>query len=416
VVLVLGSYSHLEHAWTEPSIARFLERLGSFARVIFLDRRGTGLSDRTVGPSTIEERMDDVRAVMDAAGSERAAIFGVSEGGTLACVFAATYPDRTTALALYGAVVKWVSTPDFPWAHSAEVLEWAIQEAEDHFGQGPPLKLWAPSVAEDPLVKRWWGEHQRLSSSPGSIRAMMEVSWATDIRAVLPTISVPALVVQRRDDIIINVEQGRYLARAIPGAKYVELPGRDHLLFYGDMAAITDEVEQFLTGERHEREVERVLATVLFTDVVGSTEHATRLGDRRWRDLLSQHNAVVRAQLEKFRGREVNTVGDGFLATFDGPARAIRCAAAIRDAVVPLGIEIRAGLHTGEVEVLGDDVAGIAVHVGARVGAAARPNEILVSRTVVDLVAGSGTAFEDRGAHALKGLPDDRQLFAVTSA
>jgi class 3 adenylate cyclase/pimeloyl-ACP methyl ester carboxylesterase len=413
LVVVLGANTHLEHELTEPSMVRWESRLESFARVIRFDKRGSGLSDRAVGPLTLEARMEDIGAVMDAAGSERAVIFGASEGGSLACMFAATHPERTLALVLYGAVVKWFATPDFPWTWPSEILDWVIDETERNFGQGPPLHLWAPSVADDPSVQQWWGQHERLSSSPGSIRAMMEQNRLTDIRPILPTINVPSLVLHREGDMIVNVGQGQYLGRTIPGAKYVEFPGNDHFSFYGDMDVLADEIEEFLTGQRHERQVDRVLATVLFTDVVGSTEHAVRLGDRRWRDLLSRHNHVVRDQLGRFRGREVSTTGDGFLATFDGPARAIRCASAIRDGVSSLGIEIRAGIHAGEVELIGDDVAGIAVHIGARVGAAAGPNEVLVSRTVADLVAGSGAVFEDRGVHKLKGVPGEWQLLAV---
>lgn len=414
VLRVPGDSSHLEHGVTEPSIARCYARLGAFARVTRMDIRGTGMSDRIVGAPTLEERRDDVRAVMDAAGIDRAVIYGASAGGSLACLFAATYPERVVALVLYAAIVKWEATEDFPWAHSAEVLDWALAEIEATFGDGPPLALFAPSVADDPSVKKWFGDQQRLASSPGAAGAMMELNRSNDIRAVLPAIKVPCLVLHRREDMVVNVEQSRYLARTIPGAKYVEFPGQDHLEFYGDADAVLDEIERFLTGSLREHDVDRVLATLLFTDMVGSTAHAIRLGDRRWRDLQHRHHGAIRMELERFRGREIDTAGDGFLATFEGPARAIRCAAAIRDAVTPLGVQIRSGLHTGEVELTKDGVAGIAVHIAARVGALAEGNEILVSRTVADLVAGSGTVFEDRGLHDLKGVPGRWQLLAAT--
>jgi class 3 adenylate cyclase/pimeloyl-ACP methyl ester carboxylesterase len=408
LVLVPGFISHIEEWWEEPLSARFLERLASFSRLILFDKRGTGLSDREAGVPTLEQRMDDVRAVLAAAGSERAAVLGVSEGGAMSALFAATYPERTAALVLYGTFAEFCS-----WVPTPEHLEHFLHAIDEGWGTGRSLPHFAPSVADDSRFRRWWARYERLGASPGAAMALMRMNSEIDVRHVLPAIRVPTLVLHRTGDVTVDVEAGRYQAAHIPGATYVELPGVDHLPFVGDAEAVLDEIEEFLTGARPVAEPDRVLATVLFTDVVGSTELAARLGDRRWRDLLDAHHAAVRRQLARFRGREVKTVGDGFLATFDGPARAIRCADAIRASVRTLGLEVRAGLHTGEVELIGDDVGGIAIHVGARVAALAGPGEVLVSSTVKDLVAGSGLRFEDRGTHRLKGVPEGWRLFAV---
>ena len=415
LVLVPPFVSHVEHYWEEPTVARFLTRLASFSRLILFDKRGTGLSDR-VPPDrlpTLEERMDDVRAVMDAAGSQRAALFGPLEGGPMAAVFAATYPDRTIALVLYGTFASTVRDATYPWAMDPEERRGVIEQLPEQWGRGAYVELLAPSMAGDEAFRRWWARLERLGASPGAAMALRRMNGEIDIRRTLSAIRVPTLVLHRTGDLDTSVEEGRYLAAHIPEARFVDLPGADHLPWAGDQDAIVDEVEEFLTGVRPAAEPDRVLATVLFTDIVGSTTRAVELGDRRWRDLLSNHNAIVRRELERYRGREVKTIGDGFLAMFDGPARAIRCASAVRDGVRGLGLAIRAGLHTGEAELIGDDVGGIAIHIAARVIARARPHEVLVSSTVKDLVTGSGIEFDDRGTHRLKGVPGSWRLFRV---
>jgi pimeloyl-ACP methyl ester carboxylesterase len=416
LVLLPGAFSHVEHQWEEPSFDRFLRRLASFSRLIVLDVRGTGLSDRAAELPTLEEQIDDVLAVLDAVGSEQAALFGLSQGGGLVTLFAAAHPERTTALVLFGAYARAVWAEDFSWGRPQEDYDSLLRIADEGWGSGVFLPLVAPTVADDESFKVWWAKQERLSGSPGAILAFLRAQREADVRHVLPAIQAPTLVIQRRDDAYRRVEHGRYLAETIPGAKYVELPGRDNLPYVGNQDAVLDEVEEFLTGVRHGAEPDRVLATVLFTDIVGATERAAELGDRGWRDLLERHNAVVRRELERGRGREVDTAGDGFLATFDGPARAIRSAHAIAERVEALALEVRSGLHTGEVELAGDHVRGIAVHIGARAAALAGPGEVLVTSTVKDLVAGSGIEFEDRGEHALKGVPGEWRIFRVTSA
>lgn len=414
LVLVPGWVSHVEHAWEEPSFAAFLHRVASFSRLIFLDRRGTGLSDPVAGLPMLEERMDDVRAVMDAVGSERAALFGISEGGPMCSLFAATYPERTTALVLYGTMARGARDADYPWAMSDAQAIRLLDRIDREWGKGMTAKIFAPSIAQDEGQVRSWAQFERLAVSPGGARALIRMLLDTDVRSVLPTIRVPTLVVHRTGDRVTPVGGGRYIAGQIPGAKYVELAGVDHFPWVGDSDAVLDEVEELLTGVRHGPEPDRVLATVMFIDIVSSTERAATLGDRRWRNVLDCYYDETRKYLRIFRGREVDTAGDGLFATFDGPARGIRCACAIRDAVADLGIAIRAGLHTGECEVVGDKVLGIAVHLGARVAGCAEANEVLVSRTVKDLVAGSGLGFVDRGAHALKGIPGEWRLFAAS--
>ncbi|HEY4398016.1 MAG TPA: adenylate/guanylate cyclase domain-containing protein, partial [Acidimicrobiia bacterium] len=362
---------------------------------------------------TLEESVDDVRAVMDAAEVERADVLGVSEGGTMATLFAASNPARVNALVLYGTYARLVEGPDYPIGVRAEDLDMLIEISGKGWGEGIALGLWAPSRRDDVEMRQWWARLQRMAASPGMVRNIFALYPKMDIRDVLPTIQVPTLVLHRRGDRVVSLEMGRYLADHIPDAKFVELDGADHLLFTGDADAVVDEIEEFLTGVRPLPAVERVLATVMFTDIVDSTQRAVEAGDGRWKELLGKHDAQVRRQLERFRGREVNTTGDGFLATFDGPARAIRCATAICDAVRGLGLEVRAGVHTGEVELRDGDISGIAVHLAARVAVGAGAGEVLVSRTVVDLVAGSGLEFSDRGEHALKGVPGEWQLFAV---
>ena len=404
---------NMELIWEEPSCARFLKRLASFSRLILFDKRGTGSSDRAVEIPILEQQIDDLISVMDSVGSERAALLGASEGGSLCTLFAATHPERTSALILCGAVATTRWSPETPWALTRETFETWIQTVGREWGGPLAIELFAPSVAHDQRFRDWWARLLRLAASPATAIALLRMLDDIDVRPVLPTIRVPTLVLHCTGDRAVNVENGRYLGRHIPNAKYVELPGADHFPYVGDTEAILAEIEEFLTGARHAPEADRVLATVLFTDIVGSTTHAAGIGDQRWRDLLGSYQALVRRELARSRGREVKTLGDGFLATFDGPARAIRCACAIRDSVRPLGIEIRAGLHTGECELMDDDVGGIAVHIGARVAASAAPGEVLVSSTVKDLVAGSGLRFADRGTHHLHGVPGEWRLFAV---
>jgi class 3 adenylate cyclase len=417
VVWVPGWISHLELAWDGSAYARFLHRLASFSRLILFDKRGTGLSDRvSVGNlPTLEQRMDDIRAVMDAVGSERAVLFGASEGGPMSALFAATYPARTRALIMYGAYARWYADPpDYPWGMDRETAAAGMQMMEAHWGDtADVLWVWAPSAVLDDSMRFWWNRSQQISASPGAAAAFATMNAEIDIRDVLPAIHVPTLVIHRSGDQFVNVGHGRYLADRIDGARLVEPPGDDHLWYVGDQEAILGEVEEFLTGVRPAPEPDRVLATVLFTDIVESTRRAADLGDMKWRSLLERHHALVRREFDRFRGREVGSAGDGFLAAFDGPARAIRCARAIRDALGELGISVRAGLHTGECEVMDGNLGGIAVHIGARVTGAARPGEVLVSSTVKDLVAGSGIEFEDRGSHELKGVPGEWRLFAV---
>jgi class 3 adenylate cyclase len=357
----------------------------------------------------VDQRIDDLRAVMDAADMEQAALLGISEGGPLAALFAATYPDRCRALVLYGAFARFSS-----WFPTEEALAAFLGYIDQAWGSGGSLPFFAPSLANDPAAQQWMGRFERLGASPAAVTALMRMNSQIDISDVVPTIRVPTLVIHRTEDVAINVEGGRYLAKHIPGARYMELPGKDHPPWIGDNAMeIADAIGEFLTGARASVPVDRVLATVLFTDIVGSTEKAAALGDRRWRDILDNHHATIRRNLTRFRGHEIKTTGDGILATFDGPARGVRCACAIADEVRPLGIEVRAGLHTGECEMIDDDVGGIAVHIGARVAALAGASEVLVSGTVKDLVAGSGLRFDDRGSQSLKGVPGEWRIFAV---
>jgi class 3 adenylate cyclase len=415
VVYVPGWVSHVEQAWEEPSLARFLNRLAAFSRLIVFDKRGTGLSDRVPNAELppLEERMDDLRAVMDAAGSERAAVFGFSEGGNLSALFAASHPERTRALLLFGTFAKRLRTPDYPWAPTSRERDLFCEEVERDWARGIDLARYVPSKLGDEAFLRRLSAYFRNSASPGAALTLLRMNTEIDIRGILPAIHVPSLVMNRTGDRSVHVDEGRWMAAQIPGARFVELAGEDHMPWVGDQDSILDEVQEFLTGARPEREPDRVLATVLVTDIVGSTRHAARLGDRAWSDLLARHHAIVRKELDRFRGREIDTAGDGFLATFDGPARAVGCACRIRDAVAPLGVEIRAGLHTGELELVDGRVRGIAVHTGARISAVAEAGEILVSSTVKDLVSGSGITFADRGEHALKDIPRSWQLFAA---
>ena len=413
LVVAPGFISHLDIMWEEPSVVHFYSRLASFRRVVTFDKRGTGLSDPAMHAPTLEESVDDLRAVMDAAGCERADIVGISEGGTMAMLMTASHPDRVEALVLYGTFTRLLRARDYPLGVTEEQLSALVELSAKGWGEGVGLGGWAPSRRGDADLRRWWARLQRMAASPGMVRNIFALYPQLDIREVLPAIHVPTLVLHRRDDRMVSIEMGRYLADRIPGAKFVELEGADHLFFTGDADTLLDEIEEFLTGVRPLPAVERVLASVLFTDIVDSTKRAVELGDERWKVLLGRHDAHVRRQLERFHGREVNTTGDGFLAWFDGPARAIRCATAIRDVLRGLGLEVRAGVHTGEIELRDDDISGIAVHVAARVAAAAAAGEVLVSRIVVDLVAGSGLSFTARGEHAFKGVPGEWGLFAV---
>jgi pimeloyl-ACP methyl ester carboxylesterase len=416
LVLVLGFATHVELQWEWSPFARFFERLASVARLILFDKRGTGLSDPVAEVPTLEQRIDDVRAVMDAAGSERAALFGISEGGPMSVLFAATHPERVSALVLHGAMARTTEAPDYPWASPADALrESAAEFIAPYWGRDPEglLELFAPSVAGDPQAREFVARVERSAASPAMVQQIFEMFLDIDVRDVLPTVRVPTLVLHRRGDRVVNRRAGEHLAARIPGARYLELPGIDHLPWAGDSEAVLGEIEEFLTGARSAPEPDRVLATVMFTDIVGSTERAARLGDARWRELLAAHHAAVRRQLERFRGRQVKTLGDGCLAIFDGPARAIRCGHAIAAAARGDGLDVRVGLHAGEVEVIGDDVGGIAVHIAARVGALAGAGEVLVSGTVKDLVAGSGIGFAGRGVRRLRGVPDEWRLFAA---
>jgi len=413
IVLIPGTLSHVELSWDRSSAKHLLERLTAFARVIVFDKRGQGLSDRVfaAAENTLEERITDIRAVMEAAGCQRANIYGWSEGGPASLMFSATYPERTSSLVLYGT---FASIKDPPWSEPYEEWEQMLLSWEPHWGEGILMQRNAPSVWGDKAICQEVGQWERATASPGSIVALMRTNYALDVRHVLPAIRVPTLILHRVDDSLVPAECGRYLAQNIPGARFVGMPGTDHSIV--DSATqdfVADHIEEFITGERHTHEPDRVLATVMFTDIVGSTQRASEIGDSRWRELRDNWYALMRKELAAFRGREVDTAGDGILATFDGPARAIRCASSIRDRVHALGLQVRTGLHTGECELSGDSVVGIAVHIGARVAAIAEPDEVLVSSTVKDLVGGSGLRFGDRGAHSLKGVPDEWRLFAV---
>ena len=415
LVLVDQWFGHIDAQWDVPPVARLLERLASFSRLLMFDERGVGLSDPVSIDSlpSIQEWMDDLRAAMDAAAFERATLIANMAGGLMASVFTATHPGRVSALVLVDCFARLLVAPDYSAGAPEEELSRTIAQMETEWGRGPLLSWFAPSMADDLRLRQAWGRYERTAASPGSVHAMLQMIIGTDIRHVLPTIRVPTLVIGRGGG--QRIAHSRYLAAHIPDAKYVELAGADNLIWAGDQDAMVSEIQEFVTGVRPSPEPNRVLATVLFTDIVESTREAARIGDNRWRELLHSHNVVVRRELDRHRGREVHGTGDGVLATFDGPARAIRSAVAISNGVRPLGIEIRAGLHTGEIEMLEDDIGGIAVHIGSRVSSVAGPREVLVSSTVKDLVAGSGIEFGDRGLHDLKGIPGPWHLFAVTS-
>jgi pimeloyl-ACP methyl ester carboxylesterase/class 3 adenylate cyclase len=414
LVLAPGFVSHLEHSWEDPALARFLRRLASFSRLIVFDKRGTGLSDRIPSdrPALLEDRVGDIAAVMDAAGSKRAAIMGISETAAMALLFAATQPDRTRAVIAYGAWTNGDTRPAYPWAPTSGEEDW-LAELERDWGRGALfIDTMVPSLVGDKRYEAWYSKLERLAASPGGAVALARMAMQVDVGDILPAIQAPTLVLHRRGDRAIPISEGRFIADHIPGARFVELPGADHWPWIGDDRAI-EEIQEFLTGMREHAEPDRALATVMFIDIVDSTKRAADLGDRRWSDLLEAFYAIVRGELVRYQGREIDTAGDGFFMTFDGPARAIRCAATLIDAVAALGLDIRVGIHTGEVERLADQPSGLAVVIGARIGALAGAGEILVSRTVKDLVVGSELAFDKRGSQRLKGVPGEWELYAV---
>jgi pimeloyl-ACP methyl ester carboxylesterase/class 3 adenylate cyclase len=410
LIVAPGFVSHIENYWDEPRCARWLSKLGRFCRVVSFDKRGTGLSDRVANLPPLDERMDDLRAVMDAVKIERAALFGVSEGGSLAALFAASHPERSQSLILYGAFARFRH-----WIPTDEGFDALIRYIDEHWGSGESLPMFAPTHANDAALRQWWGKFERLGANPSAAMALMRMNREIDISGILHSIKVPTLVMHVTGDTLVSVEGGRELAAGIPGARLVEFPGTDHIPFLGAGDRMVAEIEEFLTGSRSAAGVDRVLATVVFTDIVDSTKQADAKGDLAWRDLLEAHNKTVRRELSRFRGREVKSLGDGFLATFDGPARAIHCANAIRESLHGLDVPVRIGVHTGEVELAENDVRGIAVHIASRVAHIGGADDVLVSRTVKDLVAGSGIKLEDFGTHTLKGIPEEWQVFRAVS-
>lgn len=415
IVYIPGWTSNVEQMWALPENREFLSKLASFARVVVLDRRGTGLSDPVENPPTLEERMDDVRAVIDAAGWERAAIWGVSEGGPMAMLFAATYPQRTDALLLYGTFARFSRDHDYPYGYSARANEKWLAEIESSWGSGEMSRAFVPTRSQDEAYIRAMGRLERMAMSPGTARKLFRLLTELDVRHVLSAIRVPTLIVHRVGDQPVRVGHARYLAEHIAGSKYVELPGDDHIPFLGDQDALLSEVREFLTGERGTPEADRILTTILFCDIVDSTKRASELGDREWKALLSRFYDIADEKLKQFRGRKLDTAGDGLFASFDGPARAVRCGEALCRAMRDLGVQLRVGVHTGECEVLGDKYSGIAVHLGARIASAAEPCQVLVSSTVKDLVVGSGIQFQDLGPRTLKGVPEQWRLFLATA-
>ena len=414
LVAVLGTVSG-SIAWEEWAAAPFFHRLSTFCQLVTFDQQGSGRSDpvESACPPTLEERVEDLRSVMDAAAVERAALFGTHDGGAVSMMFAATYPERVTALVLANTWARLVEDDDFPLGFPRELLETATDRHSESWGAGSSIEYLAPSVAANPEVREGWARHEQSSASPGQAVAISRMAIEVDVREALPAISAPTLVMHAIEDLVTPIGHGRYLAEHISGARLVEFPSRDHLILIGEGGVILDEVEEFLTGVRRGPYRERMLATVVFTDVVGSTERAGQLGDRSWRELISRHHAAVRRELARFEGTEIDRAGDGFLAMFDGPGRAIQCALAILVAMEPLGLQLRIGVHTGECEVLDDGIAGIVVHIGARVASRAEPGEVLVSSTVKDLVVGSGIRFTERGSWPLKGVPGKWSLYGV---
>jgi class 3 adenylate cyclase/pimeloyl-ACP methyl ester carboxylesterase len=408
-------FSHLEDIWEEPRYERFLLRIASFSRLILFDRRGSGMSDPVPAdrPPDLETRMDDARAVMDTVGSERSVVYGASESGAMAALFAASHPDRTVALVIHGSRARMAWAPDYPWGAPREEHEAEVAAIEETWGTEGYVRRYFESLQGEAALVRWLARLMRHSMSPGAAAVYEEMYWAIDVRDALPSVHVPTLILHRAED---SPEENRYLAEHIPGSTYIELPGDEHIPFLGDQDSVTNEIERFVRSVQDEESVlDRVLATVMFTDIVGSTEIASRLGDSGWTDLVQRHHATVRNILARYRGREIDTAGDGFFSTFDGPARGVRCAQQITHAVRPLGIEVRVGVHTGEVQTINEKVGGLGVVIGSRIGALAGASEVLVSSTVRDLTAGSGLTFEDRGIHTLKGVPDEWHIYAATS-
>jgi pimeloyl-ACP methyl ester carboxylesterase len=418
LVFVMGWVSNIDEFWTEPSFADFLQRLATFSRLILFDKRGTGLSDRVDENRlpALEQRMDDVRAVMDACGSRRAALLGISEGGPLCALFAATYPERTVALLTFGSYGRFSAAPDYPWGRTAAEHAAFCADVRSNWGEHPVgLEARAPSRLHDDAFRQWWTRYLMRSASPKAVLAFGAMNSQIDVRAALPVINAPSLIMHRTGDRNFRIEGSRYLARSIRGAKFIEFPGDDHLPWTSDAEPVLNEIQEFLTGSRHVAESDRVLATVMFIDIAGSTHRAAALGDRAWSRKLERFWILASEHVERHRGREIDTAGDSYFAIFDGPARAVRCAQAIARHVLELGFDVRAGLHTGEVEMLGAKVSGIAVHIGARIAARAVPGEVLVSSIVKDLVAGSGLRFEDRGEHALQGVGQHWRLYVAVT-
>ena len=417
VVWAPGTMSHLDLDWEIPRRALFFERFSKFCCLIRFDKRRTGLSDRPVKMATLEERTDDIRAVMDDIGIERANIFGVSEGGSMACLFAATYPHRVNSLLVWGAQASWIASPDHPWGQTQEEHDRMVAMIDDDWPSFEYITGPGAGVGKDanPAFIESLSRYMRAAANPSAVHAYEKMNGQIDTRPILPSIQAPTLVMNRTGDPCANVEAARDMASRIPGAKFKEYPGNSHSMMLDDMETVLSDIQEFITGERPIDSFDRILATVLFLDIASSTDRAAELGDTPWRNLLKSYYAIVRKELARFRGKETNTTGDSFLATFDGPARAVRCALAIALAVRQLGIEVRAGVHTGECELMGDNVGGIAVHTGARIMAKAEPGGVFVSRTVKDLVSGSGINFQDHGVHRLKGIPGEWRLFSARS-
>lgn len=414
IVFMSAWFSHVDGRWEEPRFAAMLSRIATMGRLIVFDKRGSGASDPLAAAEpTWEDWADDISAVLDATDSERATVIGVGDSGPLAMLFAASHPQRVTSLVLINTGARLVQGPDYPWGLSGEQVEHFLRRTRETWGTGGIADVFSPSASSDERYRQWWARYQRMGSSPGRSTTMARLVFAVDVRNVLSTIHVPTLVIHRKDFRFFPVELGRYLGEHIANAKYVELPGADGFVYLGDTDAVLSEVEEFVTGARRSPEADRILATILLTDMVGSTDRAARLGDQRWRAVLDTHDEIVRAQLKQFRGRLHRATGDGVLATFDGPARGIRCAQSLRDTLREAGIDIRSGLHAGEIELRGDEIGGIAVHIAARIGAQAESGEILCSSTVKELVTGSDLAFVDRGRHQLKGVPQEWQIYAV---
>ena len=416
LVIVPGFISNLDMVWDMSAFAPILERFGGFARCLFFDKRGTGLSDRELGFGSLADRMDDIRAVVDDAGFERPSLFGVSEGGPLSLLFTATYPERVRSLVLYGTIARILEAPDYPQGVPPRLVEKLLDGVEQRWGSPSSLSAFVQHIPDEPEVRELVARYARGAASPRMARQILEINTSIDVRSILPTISTPTLVLHSARDPLIWAVNGQYIAEHVPGARYIEHDADYHMTYDGRTAWFLDDAEEFLTGHRPVApvSVERVLATVLFTDIVGSTEKASAVGDQEWRRVLDEHDSMVARRVASFDGRLVKTTGDGVLATFDGPSRALACAEAIRDDVAPLDLEIRAGVHTGELERRGDDVGGISVNIGSRIAGLAGPGEVWVSRTVKDLTAGSGLVFSDRGRHVLKGVPDEWELYSLT--